>query len=156
IQNTIGVTWTQGVMGLALDMAGQSGNLATATHNSSLEINNALTLAAWVRPAELGNRTVISKADGNGFELWLVSNGQIEFRLNRGNNGTAYKLRSNYSYSQDVGEWIHVAATFDGNTSKIFINGNEDTSASYAPFNIGTSAGDLVIGAIGTVQRFKG
>ncbi|WP_194976267.1 malectin domain-containing carbohydrate-binding protein, partial [Aquiflexum lacus] len=48
IQNTSGVTWTQGVLGLALDMAGQSGNLATATHNSTLEIDQELSIAAWV------------------------------------------------------------------------------------------------------------
>ncbi|WP_194977208.1 LamG-like jellyroll fold domain-containing protein, partial [Aquiflexum lacus] len=81
-------------------------------HNSTLEIDQELSIAAWVKPNALKNSTVISKADGNGFELWLVSNGEIEFRLNRGNNGTAYKLRSNYNYSGDLGEWIHVAATF--------------------------------------------
>ncbi|WP_194976564.1 LamG-like jellyroll fold domain-containing protein, partial [Aquiflexum lacus] len=61
-----------------------------------------------------------------------------------------------YNYSGDLGEWIHVAATFDGTTSRIFVNGTEDVSASYAPFNIGTTSGDLVIGAVGTIQRFNG
>ncbi|WP_194977209.1 LamG domain-containing protein, partial [Aquiflexum lacus] len=61
-----------------------------------------------------------------------------------------------YNYSGDLGEWIHVAATFDGTTSRIFVNGTEDVSSIYAPFNIGTSSGDLVIGAVSTIQRFNG
>jgi hypothetical protein len=156
LQSTSGVSWTEGINGLALNLDGGSGRFANAAHNSSLEITEALTIAAWVRPSVLGRNTIVSKADGNGFELWLDINGLIEFRLNRGNNGSTYRLVSNYNYTADIGNWIHVAATFDGTTSKIYINGIEDVSKSYPPFTIGTASGDLVIGALGTIQRFKG
>ncbi|SMD46300.1 Por secretion system C-terminal sorting domain-containing protein [Aquiflexum balticum DSM 16537] len=156
IQNTSGINWSQGVIGLAVNLTGQSGRFGIATHNPSLQINEALSIVSWVKPTSVGRNTIISKADGNGFELWLDQNGQIEFRLNRGNNGAAYRLLSNYNYIGDVGEWIHVAATFDGTTSRIFINGIEDISATYAPFTIGTASGDLTIGALGTIQRFNG
>ncbi|MCH6202189.1 T9SS type A sorting domain-containing protein, partial [Aquiflexum sp. LQ15W] len=51
---------------------------------------------------------------------------------------------------------IHVAATYDGTTSRIYINGVENISASYGPINIGTTSGNLVIGALGSIQRFNG
>jgi hypothetical protein len=156
IQNTGGVLWSQGVIGQAVNLNGQSGRFAIAPHSPSLEIENAITIAAWVKPNSLHRGTIVQKSSGNGFEFWLDTNGQLEFRLNRGNNGSTYRIRSSYSYSQDVGKWIHLAATFDGTTSKIYVNGVENVSASYAPFTIGTNSGNLVIGALGTIQRLNG
>ncbi|SMD46299.1 Por secretion system C-terminal sorting domain-containing protein [Aquiflexum balticum DSM 16537] len=156
IQNTANVFWEPGIIGLAVNFNSWSGRYGVAPHSQSLEIAEALSIVSWVKPRSVGRNTIISKADGNGFELWLDQNGQIEFRLNRGNNGAAYRLLSNYNYTGDVGEWIHVAATFDGTTSRIFINGIEDISATYSPFTIGTASGDLTIGALGTIQRFNG
>ena len=156
LQNNNNVTWSMGVIGLAVNLTGQSGRFGIAPHSTSLEIEKELSISAWVKPAVVGRSTIISKADGNGFELWLDNEGRIEFRLNRGNNGTSYRLLSNYNYTVDLGKWIHVAATFDGTSSKIFVNGVEDISASYAPFTVGTTSGNLVIGALGTVQRFNG
>jgi hypothetical protein len=156
IQNTSDISWSKGVNGMALNLSGAKERFAVAPHSSSLEISDALTIVAWIKPNAIGRNTVISKADGNGFELWLDNNGQIEFRLNRGNNGASYKLNSRFDYSGDIGNWIHLAATFDGTTSKIFVNGFEDTSDKYTPFSIKTTSGNLVIGALGTIQRFNG
>ncbi|WP_172805285.1 LamG-like jellyroll fold domain-containing protein [Aquiflexum balticum] len=156
ILNTDGVFWTTGVIGQAITLSGNSNRFGIAPHRPNLEIPKELTISAWVRPDEIGRNTIISKSKGNGFELWLDIDGQIEFRLNRGNNGATYRLRSNFNYSNQVGNWIHVAATFDGTTSKIYIDGKEDIAKSYLPFTIGTNSGDLVIGALGTIQRFEG
>jgi hypothetical protein len=156
IQNTSGITWSEGVVGLSLNLNGFGGRNALVTHTPTLEINNALTISAWVKPNVIGRHTIVSKAAGNGFELWLDANGQIEFRLNRGSNGSSYRMLSNYNYSQDIGKWIHVAATFDGSTQRIYVNGVLDISSSFSPFTIGTNSGDLVIGALGTIQRFNG
>jgi fibronectin type 3 domain-containing protein len=156
IQNPDGVTWSEGIIGLALDLPGGSGRYGIVPHSTSLEINGAITIAAWIRPNILQRGNVLFKGDGNGFELWLDNDGQIEFRLNRVNNGTNYRLRSSYNYAAAIGQWLHVAATFDGSVSRIFINGKEDSSASYAPFSIGTSSGELSIGSLGNIQRFRG
>jgi len=151
-----GVSWLAGVEGLALNLDGGTGRYGKVDHNSSLEINDEVAIAAWVKPSALGRNTIISKTDGNGFELWLDIDGQVEFRLNRGNDGSNYRLRSNFNYSNHINKWIHVAATFDGNTCKILINGTEDISKTYPTFTIGTQSGDLIIGALGTIQRFQG
>lgn len=151
-----GVFWERGVLNQAIRLSGLTNRYGVVSHHQQLTLPNAITITAWVSPAELGRSTIISKAAGNGFELWLDINGFIEFRLNRGNNNATYRLRSNFNYSQAVGRWIHVAATFDGQTSKIFINGIEDISQTYQPFGIGTNSGDLIIGALGTIQRFAG
>lgn len=156
-QNNSNVTWGSGKQGLAIQLTGESGRFATASHSNSLNIPNEITIAAWVKPTKLERNTIISKTDGsNGFELWLDHMGNIEFRLNRDKNGFTYKLLSKYNYSGSLNSWIHVAATFDGSTSRIFVNGTEDISMQYSPFSIGTGSGNLIIGALGTTQRFIG
>ncbi|MCF1750127.1 LamG-like jellyroll fold domain-containing protein [Mariniradius sediminis] len=157
ILNTSGITWSTAQVGLGVDLNGFSDRFARVPHHPSLELPNALSIASWVKPNALNRGTIVSKSAGNGFELWLDIDGFIEFRLNRTNNGSTYRLRSNYNYSGDLGKWIHIAATFDGRTSKIYVNGIENVSKTYAaPFGIGTSSGDLFIGAMGTVQRMNG
>jgi hypothetical protein len=157
LQNTTGVFWSNGISGQALNLPGSTSRFALVSHNSTLELPNQLTISAWVKPNILHRGTIVYKSAGNGFELWLDMDGGIEFRLNRTNNGFAYRMRSNYNYSADLGKWIHVSATFDGQTSKLYINGIENVSQTYAsPFTIGTTSGDLVIGAMGTVQRMNG
>lgn len=157
IINTSGITWSTAQIGLGVDLNGFSDRFARVPHHPSLELPNALSIASWVKPNALNRGTIVSKSAGNGFELWLDIDGFIEFRLNRTNNGSTYRLRSNYNYSGDLGKWIHIAATFDGRTSKIYINGVENVSQTFAaPFGIGTSSGDLFIGAMGTVQRMNG
>jgi hypothetical protein len=149
-----GVTWSPGKVGLGLNIAKR---LAFVPHQTSLEIPKAITIAAWVKPNTLHRGTIVSKSAGNGFELWLDIDGFIEFRLNRTNNGSTYRIRSAYNYTSDLGKWIHIAATFDGQTSKVYVNGIETTSRTYAlSFGIGTTSGDLVIGALGSIQRLDG
>ncbi|MCH6236797.1 Ig-like domain-containing protein [Cognataquiflexum rubidum] len=157
LQNPANVFWSEGIIGDALNLNGWSGRFGIAPHSTSLEsVSNSLTIAAWVKPNILHRGHILYKSSGNGFELWLDSNGLLEFRLNRSNNGTTYRLKSTYNYSESLGNWIHIAATFDGTSSRIYVNGVQNVSANYAPFNIGTSSGDLVIGAFGTIQRFNG
>lgn len=156
IQITSGITWEAGVQGQAVNLPGFSGRFSTVAHQPKLSLPNAISITAWVNPSVVGRSTIISKSDGNGFELWLDHNGFIEFRLNRGTSGAAYRLVSNFNYSQSTNKWFHVTATFDGETSKIFINGIEDVTQTYNRLTIGTQSGNLVIGALGAIQRFSG
>ncbi|MCH6202140.1 hypothetical protein MMU07_21360, partial [Aquiflexum sp. LQ15W] len=156
LQNPSNSQWVDGVQGKALALDGSSNTFASIPHNSSLQITNGLTIAAWVKPNLLHTGTIMSKSAGNGFEFWFDRDGQLEFRLNRTNNGTTYRMRSNFNYRNSLQDWIHVAATFDGSTCKIFVNGIEDRSVTYNPFGIGTTSGNLIVGALGTIQRWQG
>ncbi|MCH6236486.1 LamG-like jellyroll fold domain-containing protein [Cognataquiflexum rubidum] len=157
ILNSSAVTWSDGKINLGVNLNGWSGRYAIAPHQPSLEIKDAMTISVWIRPSSLHRGTIVSKAAGNGFELWLDNEGSIEFRLNRGSSGTAYRIRTPYKYTGDIGKWVHLTATFDGQTSKVYVNGSENISTTYLnPFQIGTTSGDLIIGAMGSIQRFTG
>jgi hypothetical protein len=157
LQSTDNVAWVTGKDGLALQLPGSANRFALVPHNQSLTFGNELTIAAWVRPNALRWGTILSKASGNGFEFYLSANGLVELWLNRGTSGSSRILRSTYNYSADVGKWVHMAATFDGTTMRIYINGVQNASRVLAPFTFETTSGDVVIGALAaTNQRFNG
>src|SRR5207247_695864 len=51
-----------------------------------------------------------------------------------------------------LGTWVHVAATFDGSTLRLYFNGALDASLSVAPELIDTSTTDFLIGGGVTVD----
>ncbi|MCR9016482.1 LamG-like jellyroll fold domain-containing protein, partial [Aquiflexum gelatinilyticum] len=54
------------------------------------------------------------------------------------------------------GTWMHVAVTFDGTKTTMYINGVEDNSATYAPVTIRPNTTNLQIGAWDGINRWTG
>ncbi|MCL6259260.1 malectin domain-containing carbohydrate-binding protein [Aquiflexum sp. TKW24L] len=156
INTSSGVIWVQGKEGLALNLNGFTDRFATVPSNSSLNISNAITISAWIRTSGLASKQILSKGGPDGYELGIFETGKIEFRINRESSGTTYRLYSNQNYPTDGTTWMHVAATFDGTKSQIFINGVIDNSATYAPTTIKTNTTELQIGARSSNNRWVG
>ncbi len=125
-------------------------------HNPTIDITQQITIAAWIRPNAVENKGILSKLSGNGYEFRIFSDGKLEFRINRAASGTAYKLNSNQSYVANGSTWTHVAVTFNGPKSTIYINGVQDNSTTYAPVQIISNTADLRIGAVATGNRWNG
>ncbi len=146
-------TWTTGVRGLALNLNGTS-QYATAPDDPSLDITDAITLAAWIRPGKVGTQYVIKKAimnSTNGYELSLSSGTatpaqKVFVRFNQAISGNTYRLNSITSYPGDGTTWMHIAATYDGVKIRIYINGVKEDSLT-AAFSIAVNNFDLSIGA---------
>ncbi len=156
VQNPSSLRWVPGQDGLALRMSGNTNSFGSVPHNSNLDLNDAITIAAWIRPNQLSNKRVISKSGPDGYELGTNSNGKMEFRFNRETNGTTYRLFSLQDYPTDGNTWIHVAVTFNGTRSVIYINGQPDNAANYAPVSIRSNTSALQIGARGGIDRWAG
>jgi len=144
-------TWVTGVSGSAIRFNG-SNQYATVPDHSSLNIANAITLAAWIRPERTGSAQVIMKkgltGQTDGYELSLVSNGKIFFRANQQTNGENYRLNSSATHPSDGVTWMHIAATFDGSTIKLYVNGKENKSLTLStPVSILSNSLPLGIGA---------
>ncbi|MFC4875101.1 LamG-like jellyroll fold domain-containing protein, partial [Negadavirga shengliensis] len=124
---------------------------------SSLNITEAITLSAWIRPAVRQTKSIVNKSTLNGYEINTTSSGRIEFWLNWDAHGLTYHLLSNGSYPSNGSTWMHVAATFDGQTMKIYLNGVEDATLSFSqPATIISNNGLLTIGSWGGDLRFQG
>jgi hypothetical protein len=132
-------TWVGGAEGTyALSLNGTS-QYASVPDNTTLRIGtNRITLAAWVKPTQNATAGLVSKAiqgGTSGYELKLSSS-QLPFvRFNQASGSYRLDAKTTSTYPIDGNTWMHVAATYDGATIKIYENGVLDNSAS-ATFTI--------------------
>ncbi len=126
-------------------------NTVTIPDSDSLDLSDALTIAAWIRPMGTGftTQTLVSKdvftgALVAGYELNLSSAGKVFIRIN--NDDTNYRLNSATSYPINGSAWMHVAVTFSSTSLKVYINGIEDASKTVAATSISTNTLPLALG----------
>jgi len=144
-------TWTPaGKYGGALRFDGSSA-LVTIPDTPSLHLTTAMTLEAWVNLSAVsdGWRDVVYKGDDNYFldlETVPVVGGTF------GSTGEVMGGRT----APAVNTWVYLAATYDGATLRLYVNGTEVSSvARTGP--LATSTYPLQIGGDGIYgQYFQG
>jgi len=110
--------------------------------NNSLDINNQITISAWINTTETGTMRIVNKEsqsnDSDTYLLAIVSN-KIWARIN-GTDGVAGVSNVNN------GLWNHIMFTYDGATMSVYLNGKLENSASSSKV-ISSTDNDLFIGA---------
>ncbi|HUS83435.1 MAG TPA: LamG domain-containing protein, partial [Dehalococcoidia bacterium] len=135
----------------ALSLDG-TGDYALVGDDACLDVTGAITLATWVKPEKQGTQYLLKKAtmDGiDGYELSLATSGKAFVRLNQKASANTYRLDSTSDYPYDGSTWVHLAATYDGSTIRIYVNGVEDGTPIAGPVAIATNDLSLGIGAQG-------
>ena len=155
-------TWVAGQSGSAISLNGSS-QYGTTPDEASLDIANQITLAAWIKPARQATQDLIKKAamdTTNGYELSSASTDasspapkKVFVRLNQVASANTYRVNSTSDYPFDGNTWMHVAATYDGVTIRLYINGIQEGSMA-ASIAIATNSLPLSIGAQSDGQRF--
>ena len=135
-------TWTGGVNGSALTLNGTS-QYGLVPSSSSLNINNAITIMAWIKPEKKATQDVVKKAVMNttdGYELSLSSGQQAFVRFNQKVlPADTYRVNATSLYPIDGSTWVHVAATYDGSIIRLYINGIQENSKN-AVFTIASNS----------------
>jgi glucose/arabinose dehydrogenase len=134
-----GATWTSGHVGGAIALDGSTGYLR-ASHAVSLGPNR-LTLAAWANADTWagGNRRIMQKGTADNQYRFTAEGGVLKFHLFGVTNGTVFTALP----SEDV--WHHVAATYDGASVRIYVDGALAAQQA-ASGNIGFTADALYVG----------
>jgi hypothetical protein len=110
-------------------------NNASVPNNAALNSANALTIEAWIKAdswdTNIWENVIVSK-DGwatgeQGYTLRAGAGGSLSFNI--GIQGLWVEVTT--PPTMGIGQWYHVAGTFDGTTLKAYINGIELGSTAY-------------------------
>ena len=119
----------------------------------SLRITGEITLAAWVNmESSAGVQSIITK----GYSV--APRGMVFLRIVNGFyqvgswDGRVYAASAAVSVA-DVGNWVHVAGTYDGSAWNLYLNG-ELVSSARADTGAVPVASDWAIGSLGTGNRY--
>jgi large repetitive protein len=153
-------TWVTGVNGLALRLNGTTG-YARVPHHSTLDVSQQMTVAGWVRPEARATQYLVRKGTQNtvdGYELSLANGGTAFVRFNQATSGNTYRIDSTSAYPTNGSTWMHLAATYDGTTMRLYVNGAQQAAAPGPPGGIATNTQPFIVGAqlntSGTPERF--
>jgi hypothetical protein len=162
-----GAQWVaEGRYGAALRFDGVD-DIVRVTDAASLDLTSGMTLEAWVRPTALsGWRTVIMKEVGGGLAYTLYAHDDAP-------KPAAYVRIAGKSASDaasgtaglPLNTWSHLAATYDGTTLRLFVNGAQVASrpvtgsivTSSNPLNVGGNSvwGEYFAGLIDEVRIYS-
>jgi len=131
------VGWVEGKSGSAVEFDGSS--LIEVPHADDLTLE-VFTLVAWVNiPVAIQYQTIVAK-DGwpsRNYGIWANASGGIHHSFTNA-AGTNECFDSKGVVTD--GEWHHVAATYDGKSSKIYIDGVFDSEKPFSDVPATTNA----------------
>jgi hypothetical protein len=123
----------------------------------SLNINNAITISAWIKQNAWNNYpAIISKgyATAGGYSLHIRSDNTLWFELDEANGTRHFYNPTNTAFANSV--WNHVVATYDGTIQRVFLNGVQIGTGLNGTFAIGTVTNPLLIGKLSGYGHFNG
>ena len=151
---SVGTTCVDGIQSSHAVALAAAEDIIYVPDQPSFAFENGVTVAGWFRPTVVGGtRTLFRKRDkGTSSFALLLEAGKFEFVVNLGND-VAISVMS--PARATPGAYQHVAASYDGATARLYVNGVEvnhfDVAGSIPP-----GPGPLVMGNDGSERRFSG
>jgi len=143
--------WKKGVHNVSLQI--ERGGWVDCGNDSSLNVTDAITLQAWVKPwaPRFGDRpTILSKQGAYG--LHFGPSKAVSLTLWIDGKETLLSSKQN---SWPNGQWQHVAGTFDGEFMKLYVNGKLDNELAVSG-KISSSRSKLYMGSVKQRHPYSG
>lgn len=144
-------TWAEGFIGGALRLDG-NGDYVDCGNQAAFNITDAVTLAAWVQARNdfaYPDWSGIIMRGGPNIDTYALyyhwSSKRLGFKTT-GTNPNWLASNTNAAAALFDGDWHHVAATYDGTTKRVYLDGVEIINAASVG-KIETSNGRLLLGA---------
>ena len=141
-------TWAgagAGKYGNALSFNGTNAFVSVADSNS-LDLTTGMTLEGWVKPnAATGFRTLVVKEQPGNLVYGLYANSDSNRPQSQVTLGGPPARLLDGTTTVPTGTWTHLAATYDGTTQRLYVNGAQVSSSAVAG-TILTSSSPLKIG----------
>jgi hypothetical protein len=147
------VEWIDGKYGRAVELTAE-GDEIQIPDDEALDGLEAMTVEVWVRQDNHQATGVIQKGDNWPNMSYLLqpwSDQQIYFGV-RDTGSRAITKPGDYP----LGEWYHLAGTYDGKTLKVYINGEEKAAAPAPVDTVPDTVQPLQVGnrLIGAIDEF--
>jgi Concanavalin A-like lectin/glucanases superfamily len=151
-----GANWSTRCSGVGDFNFNGTSNYISIPNASNLQPTSSLTMAGWIRGDSWGSGSNVNailrkgEANPNNYQL-AIADGRVTLYLN---DSDSAGIRGNTVLNPD--QWYHVAATWDGATAKIYVNGQLDNTPVAHASTIGTDTRPLYIGGQPGSDQFKG
>jgi Concanavalin A-like lectin/glucanases superfamily len=151
-----GAKWTEhGKYGGAMEFNAAEDDILKIPASAELDFDEEFTLEAWVRPSGEDNHDapLIDKQEGSGRGYFLYEGGSVSDRPYGAANEEQELIHAEDPLSAHT--WSHVALTFSGNRTYLYVNGELVDNGAAEPTV--TSEGELEIGgSTDTADYFDG
>ena len=147
----------------SLDFDGTDDRVDCGTDTSVMIKNKSITLEAWIYPTAWKTKVyegnIINKennTNNNGYFLRCGESGKLNFGF--GDNTLTWKELTSANAVLTLNIWQHVAATYDGVNSRLYVNGVCTDSVSYSSAIQYSNTVNLTIGdhSGSYVRRYQG
>ena len=152
---TVSTACAPGTANLAVSLSKPDEDLVYVPDQPFFDFSGGVTVAGWFNPSSISKtHTLLRKrdnVDSSSFAL-MLNNGKYQIVINLG-QGRAASITA--PKKATVGQWTHVAATYDDSTLRLYINGVEVANLSVAGTLV-PAAGPYLMGNDGTKRVFSG
>jgi hypothetical protein len=160
-----GPKWVAGKIGAALEFDG-SDDYVDCGNDPSLNINDRITVAAWVKTTSTAHGYFVSKGtawDETGhYAIGQEYNVPMTFQFEIAGSGGTVELDSNVAVND--GQWHYIVGTYDDTVVRVYIDGVEEnsstgtnrlTDSAIGGLTIGQRGGNIISGTIDEVRIYN-